>query len=447
MLGSKPGYATDSNENYHLSLSILRDGNFFPDSPDARIYHGYAYSILPIPFYLAGEIVSSFYPERFHRHILRSSLCVYNMAVSALTLALLFSITRQLGFQKRTGITLILGLGLGTLVFPYARYDFNQPSANLFMVAQALFLLRWLKQRSFRDLACAGFSLGLALWSRTEYGLMLIPMIIALIAVREKNLRHWFAAGLPCLAALVFVLLYNYHYWGAGKFLMGGYGQSPHGGNPLEALWGIFLSPGKSAFLYSPLLLLALVSLPAFLKRTGLPGKLWLVHGACVFLLYCFAKYWWGGWCWGPRLILPLLPALILSIGVLLENRRVLIQRMAWAAFLFLAVIGFAIQGLGVLHDFNDGLKYQTLPVAQGGLGLDEMSLYTSWSQSPLVNHTRLFQDNVPQFPLDLAVLDLAEEGYPAGFVTAYTLITFGLIFTLVLLLYEGYIRKTATTE
>lgn len=446
-LGSKPGYATDSNENFRLSLSILRDGNFFPETPDTRIYHGYAYSVLPIPFYLLGETISAFYPERYHRHILRTSLCIYNMAVTALTLALLYSIIQRLGFKKRTSVTLVLGLGLGTLVFPYARYDFNQPSANLFMVAQAFFLLRWLERKAFHDLVCAGLCLGLALWSRTEYGLLLLPMFATLVAAREKGWQKWLAATFPCFLALVFVLVYNSHYWGADQLLMGGYGQSQHRGSPLEALWGIFLSPGKSAFLYSPLLLLSLPALPLFLKRTGYRGGLWLLHGACVFILYCFAFYWWGGWCWGPRLILPLLPALILSIGVLLEWRSLLLRRLVWLVFILLAVAGFAIQGLGILHDFNDGLKYQTLPVAQGGLSLDEMTIYTTWSHGPLMNHARLLQDNAPFFPIDLAVLALAEEGYPSGFVIAYTLITFGLIVALVLLIYEGYIRKTETME
>src|SRR6266545_106220 len=75
------------------------------------------------------------------------------------------------------------------------------------------------------------------------------------------RLAGW--AALTGAPFLVVALLYNALCWGSPLAT----GYAPYfdaywGENILVGLWGVFLSPGKSLFLYSPPLLLGLAALP-----------------------------------------------------------------------------------------------------------------------------------------------------------------------------------------
>lgn len=441
LMGGKPGYSSDSNENFNLSMTILRQGDFFPDHPSTQIYHGYAYSILPLPFYVLADVAGRLYPAEYQNAILRMGLVVYNMVVTSLSLVLFYLIGRRVGFSKRVALSLTLALGLTTLVLPYARYDFNQPNANLFLFLTAWFLLRWWDDERMPDLLGAGISAGVGLLSRAEYGLLVLPLAAALAARRTTSPRAWAAVLIPVLAALAFHLGYNAHYWGADKMLMGGYGTHVHRGSVLTTLWGIFLSPGKSAFLYNPVLLLSVSGLPLLVRRHG--GKARLFAGCClvVFGFYCFALYWWGGWSWGPRLVLPLLPAAVLGIGALLTDHRAAVRRASWTLLVVLGLAGFGIQMLGLLVDFNDGIRWYTVVE-----GVDEMAIYTDWKHHPFRAHWQLIGGSAENIPLDLLAAAHVRAGNAGAFLAVYVLIVTTALTSLVLLVQQGYFQEDEGT-
>ena len=99
-------------------------------------------------------------------------------------------------------------------------------------------------------------------------------------------------------------------------------------------LWSQFFALGKSIFLYSPPLVLAMLALRR-LRRTQ-PAHLWALFLTVVPVLGVYAKfaYWAGDWCWGPRYQLFLVaPVLALGLGSLddaLRRRRSLVLA-AWA--------------------------------------------------------------------------------------------------------------------
>lgn len=104
----------------------------------------------------------------------------------------------------------------------------------------------------------------------------------------------------------------------------------------LASLTGVFLSPARGLFVYQPWLLIALLPLvPAFRKRLAtIPGHAkpsgWIVFCLVVATLHagvvgCW-KVWWGGHCWGSRLLAEIVPLLALltvrPTALLLTSRR-----------------------------------------------------------------------------------------------------------------------------
>jgi len=117
-------------------------------------------------------------------------------------------------------------------------------------------------------------------------------------------------------------------------------------------LYGLLLSPYKSIFLYSPILLASLASFPLFFRRHRREG--WLIGLIVIAHLLLFATWymWWGGFAWGPRFLVPLTPLLAVTLAPLVEavlTRGSLPAKLALAA---LALLSTAVQVLGVSVNF-----------------------------------------------------------------------------------------------
>jgi hypothetical protein len=119
----------------------------------------------------------------------------------------------------------------------------------------------------------------------------------------------------------------------------------------LVGLYGMFLSPGKSIFLYSPPLLLALFGFPRFVRRfrqVSLAMLLTILPG-----LYVHAQMisWAGDYAWGPRYMTFALGILLLPAGFLvqdwLENLHKLRRVAAFTAVGVIFVSGAFVTYLG----------------------------------------------------------------------------------------------------
>jgi hypothetical protein len=141
-----------------------------------------------------------------------------------------------------------------------------------------------------------------------------------------------------------------------GNLLDFGYPAAAEGGKALNTfqtplatgLVGFLVSPGKSIFLFSPPILLAMLGLPQLWRRDrGLAVVAALTP--LVYLLF-FATYtqWEGGYCYGPRYLVPALALLGLGIGPALEAGSRSVRLLAVAVF----VGGFLVQAVGSAVSF-----------------------------------------------------------------------------------------------
>ncbi|MCC6904841.1 MAG: hypothetical protein IT326_03295 [Anaerolineae bacterium] len=240
--------------------------------------------------------------------------------LTALTGALLYRLARFLGYAVRVAFAGALTFGLGSLAWPYAETFFTQPAAGLGLLI-ALGGVLWARQdRHPFPALLGGVGLGFA-------GLSTIPVWVTLpiyplyLLLDIRRPGHCpsiirsivaFAAG----AAPFALAQAAYNAFRFGSPLATGYQQIGAANISLaylgNGLFGNLLSAPRGLLWYAPFTLLIPLGLVVLLRRDR---PLLLLAGGqvlLVYLLYSAYSTWWAGQSWGPRYMVPLMPALVL---------------------------------------------------------------------------------------------------------------------------------------
>jgi hypothetical protein len=109
---------------------------------------------------------------------------------------------------------------------------------------------------------------------------------------------------------------------------------------------GFLVDPSRGLLWFAPLLVLATLGLPRLFRRDRLLAATAAALFLPSFLLAAFWVDWRGGSCYGPRLILPVLPALALPLLALCENP----PRWLPALFALSFTVGFTVNASAALH-------------------------------------------------------------------------------------------------
>lgn len=206
--------------------------------------------------------------------------------------------------------------------------------------------------------------------------IILIPALLLALWLSRTAWLHYVRAFVPIALAGAAVAAYNFAVFGR---LAGGYAVHMDG-DLLPGLAGILLSPGRGLIVFTPVVLFALAALaPA--ARAGLRNHLPLAAAAGLFvvlqiLLIAKWRIWWGGYCWGPRLLTELLiPMMILiAIGLPALNTRPL-----RSAFTVAAAYCVLVQALGVY--FYPKGYWDNAPVSVDR----ELGRLWNWADNPLL--------------------------------------------------------------
>ena len=334
---------------------------------DGRRYAPYpvGQSLAEAPFVAMGAALTAPLPLSDHlkMRLRHASALSANVFITAAIGWVVYAFARRLRYGARVSAALALMSGLGTMLAVYARQDFGDPLATLSLLGSCLLLRRWADTGARRDIAPSGLCLGVSLF--TKYQMVIYCPAVWLYMIflrREKG-----DAGLPGLArdtlALAWpVTLFGFADLGVnwmkfGSLVSTGYEQeaSPWAGwGHLPAgLFGFLLSPGKSVFLYNPLLLLWPAALLPF-HRERRAESLLAFCALGVTLLFFSPLYWWhGDWAWGPRYMLPVIPLMVLQLAPMArsclagEAARHAALRRAFALVLLLA-LGLNLLGMTV---------------------------------------------------------------------------------------------------
>jgi len=330
---------------YHPSFDRVSRVGTVGLSGDLFCKKGVATSLLAFPFVW----MSKFVPGVGAVHLAHLT----NGVITAATGSLVFLYLTTLGFSMQASLLSALTWGLGTMAWPYARLLFAEPVAALGLLAgfygSALFRRRHLPGAAL--LSGLGFGLAVA---AVPPSVLAFPFVVAgLLHTPATEGRRFQAAvgwmvgmALPALAMILYNLLRF------GNPLDSGYriGLLDFG-LPFRGILGFLVSPGRGLIFYSPAVLLAV---PGCLRirlehraEIGRLSMLWL-----VFLLF-FGSWrdWHGGWSWGPRYLVPLLPLLFPLIANVWESFHRL--HPLWRGLILLVVgLSVLVQVIGVAGDY-----------------------------------------------------------------------------------------------
>ncbi len=309
---------------------------------DGRTYSKYdpGLPFLSAPIVLAADELGE--ATQSDRYAL-AAIAVQLIPAAAMSIALagVFHIASHLYTVRRALLVTFIG-GFGTLAWPYARLYFAEAvlAACLTLAIAPLYT-----KISIRGLMFSSCTISLAILTRAS-AVIYLPVFAYLIwqnsdaNSRRLNLGLF---GFGPLLVLLGLALHNYLRF--HNLLTTGYeGESFHL-LPFDGIIGMLFSPGKSIFLYSPPLIMSAVLWPRLHRKN--PPLAWaLVILAGTALVFYGAWWaWHGGWVWGPRFLVPLVPLWCLPLGTIPLRRN-------WASLLLVVcVLGMIVQVLGTFTD------------------------------------------------------------------------------------------------
>lgn len=191
----------------------------------------------------------------------------------------------------------------------------------------------------------------------------------------------YFRAFVPSVLAAIAIAGYNF---AVSHHLRGGYRAVPLNGNPLEGLLGLLFSPGRGLLAYTPIPFFSLAAFSPRARERLRPHRLVVVAASSFSLLHIafFTVFpmWWGGYCWGPRLLTEILPPVMVLMAVGLPAIR---GRAMTSAFAAVALYCCFVQALGV-YCYPKG-RWDQQPVSAD---MDPARLW-NWRDNPLIRTAR----------------------------------------------------------
>lgn len=303
------------------------------------------------------------------------AVMLLNVLLTAGTGVVLLLVLRRLGYAPLPATLTALAYGLTTLAWPYSRTFFREPLLALLTTLAAAAYVRWRKTARWRyalvGLGWAALSVTVKL---TSIVLLLIYGLALLLALPRGRRRLALAlGGLLSLGGALFLVALGLRYGEANLAGLWRQAWAADLGTRLLRIYGLLLSPGKGLFLYSPALLLALPGLPALWRRERAVTGFVLGVSLAYLGLYSGYRVWYGGLCWGPRFLVPLVPLLAIPLAETLSSQR----RWVRAGVVALLLLSFVVQAGASTVDWTayyDRVLSQH-PRPETGIWLDPRSL------------------------------------------------------------------------
>jgi hypothetical protein len=288
-------------------------------------------------------------------------------AIGAAGIWLFYHLVLSLGYSQRASLLAAAVLAFATMHFHYSVDTQEQTQESLLSVLAIFLMVKYYRQRRFVYAWLFCIAIGMCLLIRPVSAVTVLPVYLVAAANEVvwagkkeilKIIAKWFLAGVLGTGGFIIVCGW-YNYIRFGSIFESGYALSVatsmagHGlfeGSPLPALAGMLFSPGKSIFLYNPVLLLLPLCAYGFYRRHRIVALAIFSAFLSSFIFHSFYTAWAGDYAWSIRYQVPVLPFLVLPLVVLFS------KPMKTAAKIFvLSLISAScvIQAASVVYNFN----------------------------------------------------------------------------------------------
>jgi hypothetical protein len=277
--------------------------------------------------------------------------------MAALGCLVFFRLLLYLGVTAAAASLGTLVLAFGTLLPIYARTAWSEACQATCFIGFYAALLRLRGAPARRTGLWFGLWTGMLVNSKYLFALVLpgALLFLAYEAWRRRKVRLFLVGSLWSIpTGAIFLALMVWYNWArtgdsssTGYPTISGLVASVFRENILFGLWSQFFSLGKNIFFYSPPLVLAVLALPHTARTRA--AALWalVLTAGPVLCLYGKFVYWSGDWCWGPRYLLFLIPALMVFATLYLDQSLRARRRLLLAAWGGIFLVGAWVQLAG----------------------------------------------------------------------------------------------------
>ncbi len=330
-----PGiYSVDGNSMLGVSEAIVTSHSLTVPAglgiPGRRgeIYSVYypLQSLLAAPLVATAILAARLLHAPFH-FIAAAFAGILPAVYTAATVAMVAWMALQLGSTLQGARRAALSFGFGTVAMVYARTFYAEPLLSL-LIAGAVCLSF---TRISRKIFFAAMLALLAVLAKPT-GILLGPALSVYLLLRKTPARFSILPAVGSGFGLLFYFFYNVVRFenplSFGQTWAFSLSTIP------EGIPGLLVSPGRGIVWYCPPVLAVILGFRKAAKtrktETLLIGALF----AAFLVLHSFWSFWHGGWSWGPRFLVPVLPGLMALTGLLEEKAAKGLLVLAFAGFL-----------------------------------------------------------------------------------------------------------------
>jgi hypothetical protein len=239
--------------------------------------------------------------------------------------------------DRRTRDLVTLAAFLGTPIWFYGRSLFLEGFLVFFVVASYALALR--KGQN----VLPGLLLACAVQLKPHYALLALPLLGERLA--QRKMGEMIRMALP-LAGSVGVLFVCYAHWYGSPW------RPPQPfvvGDVFEGAVGLLLGGETGLVYFTPIALAALACWPSFVRTCGRPALVLGTGFVAFYLLTASYAFWDGGFCYGPRYLVPVLPLLIAAL-VRLPRTRLYRSRCGKGVLAALVALSVLVNGVSVFY-------------------------------------------------------------------------------------------------
>lgn len=408
-LNGKTLWSGDTIPARYLPLSLVRELDFDLDEFPFLYESGLPYSlrsslghiisayppwagVLALPVYLGPALLgvdpTSMLMEDLEK---RAAMLITGSSV----VVLLFALRRVTPEKTAWFIAVIYAFGTSSFSTS-SQALWQHGTVQLFLALTIYCIVKGLEVPRFS--AYSGFTLGCMIISRPLNLILAFPVVIYMVQKQRDQLVGFILAGAP---PLLLFMAYNTFYFGS-PFTSGigpavvtpsaviGTHLSSFTTPFFAGIAGVLVSPGRGLLVYSPVFVFSIIGMIIIWRESRYLYLRYLsVAPLLLFIVVSKWNGWWGGECYGPRLLADVSPILCLLLYPAVDHYKG--KTVVKYAIIALAALSIGMHTIGAGRDRAAGEKTWT---AHYEIGRHPERLW-SWRDSPPVYYGRQLLEEV----------------------------------------------------